>query len=65
MGKSFRKTTKRKYKVKLSPHNAEKMIEQEFTINGVKIKNEVIFSPEPFFSRQMIKREQNGSNQSN
>lgn len=63
MGKSFRKTTKRKYKVNLSPHNAEKMIEQEFvTKEGFKFKNEVIFSPKPFFYKQTIKREENGNN---
>lgn len=66
MGKSFSKRSQKKYKVRLSPQNAEKFIEQEFvTKEGFKFKNEVIFSPEPFFFRQTIKREENGNNMSN
>lgn len=63
MGKSFSKKSTRKTRVILSPNNAGKIIEKEFvTEDGFKFKNEIIFSIEPFFFKQTIKREKNGNN---
>ena len=63
MGKSFSKKTTRKTKIILNPQDAGKIIEKEFvTKEGFKLKNEIIFSPEPFFFKQIIKREKNGNN---
>jgi hypothetical protein len=63
MGKSFSKKTTRKTKIILNPQDAGKIIEKEFvTKEGFKVKNEIIFSPEFFFSRQIIKKEKDGDN---
>ena len=63
MGKSFSRKKQRKTRIILSPNNAGKIIEKEFvTEEGFKFKNEIIFSPEFFFSRQIIKKEKDGDN---
>ena len=68
MAKRYKKITQKKTKIRLSPENAEKILEQEFTDSkGNKFKNLFIFSFEPFFFKQTIKDKENedGNNKSN
>lgn len=46
MGKRYNKKSTRKVKIKLSPVDAEKIIQEEFTTeNGNRIRKEFIFKP--------------------
>lgn len=43
----------KKTNVKISPKEAQKILEQEFDLpNGMKARNELLFSTEPFLFRQ-------------
>ena len=43
----------KKTKIKISPKEANKILQQEFDLpNGMKVRNEILFSTEPFLFRQ-------------
>lgn len=70
MSKQYKKITQKKTKVRISPENAEKILEQEFTDSkGNKFNLNIIFKPhkpsEPTiegFVKYNDKEKQNGTN---